>query len=124
MSIAHIGAWKLATLTLGALAAVVFTIDPSVKVLAGALLIASLPSTISGMFSVALQFMARKEQAEARKERAQLRKTMDEVKHQTDGINEQLRSDNRSKESDLKEANRKVDVAQGRQDERDDTKGH
>jgi len=124
MSIAHIGAWKLASLTLGAVAAVVFTVDPSVKVLAGALLIASLPSTISGMFSVALQFMARKEQAEARKERAQLRKTMDEVKHQTDGINEQLRSDNRSKESDLKEANRKVDVAQGRQDERDDTKGH
>ena len=124
MSIAHIGAWKLASLTLGAVAAVVFTVDPSVKVLAGALLIASLPSTISGMFSVALQFMARKEQAEARKERAQLRKTMAEVKHQTDGINEQLRSDNRSKESDLKEANRKVDVAQGRQDERDDTKGH
>jgi hypothetical protein len=114
MTMAHIGAWKLATLVFGALAAVLFAMDPSVKVMVWAILIAGLPATITGVFNVTLQFMARGE-------RRSLHATMNEVKVQTDGMLAQLRSENKTQGAELKDANQKVDIAQGRQDERDST---
>jgi hypothetical protein len=86
--------------------------DPSTKMLAGAVLIAGLPPTITGIFSVVLQYRAERKNEE-------LHTTMKEVKEQTDGINNQLREANQVQEAELKVANRKVNIAQGAKEERD-----
>ncbi len=112
MTLAPIGAWKLTTLIIGAAAAAMFVMDPSTKVMLGAVLIASLPATISGIFSVVLQF-----RAERRSDA--MHATLNEVKEQTDGINNQLWEANQVQEAELKVANRKLNIAQGAKEERD-----
>ena len=116
MTLAPIGAWKLTTLIIGAVAAAMFVMDPSTKVMLGAVLIASLPATISGVFSVVLQY-----RAERRSEA--MHTTLNEVKEQTNGINNRLQTANETQAVELKKATRKADLAQGRQDERDSSGG-
>lgn len=116
MTLAPIGAWKLTTLIIGAAAAAMFVMDPSTKVMLGAVLIASLPATISGVFSVVLQF-----RAERRSDA--IHATLNVVKEQTDGINNRLQVANDTQAVELKKVTRRADLAQGRQDERDSSSG-
>ena len=116
MTIAHIGAWKVVSWIVGALAAVVFAIDPSYKMLFVALLVASAPPTIQGFFSLRLQKRVLSLQEHNRD-------TLHEVKTQTDGIFSKMseKADRAEEKSDqqaveLSAATTRADHAEGRQE--------
>jgi hypothetical protein len=127
MTIAHIGALKVASWAIGVIAAAVFAIDPSYKMFVITALIAATPPTITGIFNNRLQAKVLRMQAENQAHNAEklhdVKTIVSEVKHQTDGVltavlakadKAEMKSDQQA--VDLKAATTRADTAEGRRE--------
>ena|ERR1035438_7865174 len=121
MTVAHIAVAKVISSAVGYLiAAVIFVMDPSYKMFIIALLVASTPPTITGIFNNRLQAKAMRIQAE---NQAQNSTKLHEIKNQTDGIFASMsaKADKAEAKSDLqtvelKAATTRADNAEGRRE--------
>ena len=121
MTVAHIAVAKVISSAVGYLIALLlFVMDPSYKMFAIAVVVAAVPSTITGVFNYRLQAKGMRIQAD---NQAQNTEQLHAIKGQTDGIFAQMsaKADKAEARSDLqtvelKAATRRADNAEGRRD--------